>query len=426
VRYAIHCKRVLDVVGGEWLDDAAVVITDGVIEGVERALPDDTPIVDLGDRSLLPGLIDMHTHVLLQGSAGPGQYAAQILEEDAAHRVARAIRSMEIALSHGFTTLRDLGTEGAGFADVALREASGEGVVGAPRMFVAGPAVSASGSYPILGYRTDWSFPVGVAVCDGVGECRKEVRRQIGHGIDWLKVYVTVDRALRVTDSGYLDGPAVWSSEELQVLVQEAHAQGIRVAAHANSLTGTRMAVTSRVDSVEHGLAIPEDVASEMAEYGIAMVPTMLAAAEKYSTSEGSKSSGPSVLEMHERSIQNCLDAGVTLVFGTDAGSFDWLEHSQIEEFALMSRVGVSGAEAIRSATLEAAKLLGHAGRIGEIKSGALADLIACHGDPLVDISALMSVDFVMKEGQVLRSPTTGLLSECGGIPVQMMTGSKE
>jgi imidazolonepropionase-like amidohydrolase len=392
-RLAIRAKRVLDVQGGRWLADTVVVVRGDRIEQVGGPVPEGTPTVDLGDRSLLPGLIDTHTHVLLQGNRSSQAYAAQILQEEPAHRVARAVRSMEIALRHGFTCLRDLGTEGAGFADVALRDASTAGIVRGPRMLVAGPAIGRTYSYPILGYRSDWEFPVGVAECDGVEGCRREVRRQVARGIDWLKVYATAGRGSAITEDGYVESPPPWTESELRAIVDESHTLGIPVAAHAMAVTGTEMAVAAGVDSIEHGSAIRPQTALAMAQRGIPLVPTLLIGPEK-----------------QQRGFLNCVAAGVTIVFGTDHGFSEWEEVNQASELEIMVGMGLSPAEVIRSATIAAAEMLGQKGVLGEITAGAQADLIACPGDPLTTIAALTGVDVVMKAGVIAVQPQQNLL----------------
>jgi imidazolonepropionase-like amidohydrolase len=390
---ALLAKKVLDVHGGRWLTDTVVVIRGDRIEQVGGDVPDRAILLDLGERSLLPGLIDTHTHILLQGNRSPQQYAAQSLQEEPAHRVARAVRSMDIALRRGFTSLRDLGTEGAGFADVALRDAVSEGIVRGPRTLVAGPAIGATYSYPIVGYRSDWHFPVGVAECDGVEGCRREVRRQVARGIDWVKVYATAGRATHLTEDGYVDAPPPWTAAELQAIVEEAHTHGIPVAAHATAVVGTEMAVAAGVDSIEHGSAIRPVTARAMAERGIPLVPTLLASPEK-----------------PKRAFANCLAAGVTIVFGTDVGAFDWEDVSQVSELEIMVSMGLTSAEAIRSATSGAAALLRREGVLGEITVGAHADLIACQGDPLAAVTALKDVDVVVKAGVLVVQPQHNLL----------------
>jgi len=402
----VRARRVLDIRSGRWLADAVVVVAGDRIEQVGGEPPAGVPVFDLGDRSLLPGLIDTHTHVLLQGNRTQAEYADQILREEPAHRVARAVRAMGIGLEHGFTSMRDLGTEGAGYADVALRDAVAEGVIPGPRMFVAGPAIGATGSYPLLGYRSDWAVPVGVAECDGVEGCRREVRRQIARGVDWIKVYATQGRGVHLTDDGYMEAPPPWTAAELQTIVDEAHAQGVRVAAHASAVTGTEMAVAAGVDSIEHGFAIRPSTAQRMAARGIALVPTLLVtrAIQRARVAERG-SLWERVPTMHHLSLRTCRNEGVPVVFGTDAGGFDWLEINQADELGILVELGLSPLEAIRSATLGAAALLDRAGRLGEIAVGAAADLVACPGDPLRDIAALTRVDTVVRAGAAVRMP---------------------
>lgn len=406
---ALRARRVLDVRAGRTIADGVVVCRGDRIEQVGGRPPADAELLDLGDRTLMPGLIDTHTHVLLQGNRTREAYAHQILREDPAHRVVRAVRSLGIALAHGFTTLRDLGTEGCGYADVAIRDAVSEGVVPGPRLLVAGPAIGRTGSYPILGYRSDWRFPVGVAECEGEEGCRSEVRRAVARGVDWIKVYATQGRGLHVTDDGYLDAPPPWTQAELDALVDEAHRQGLRVAAHASEATGTDMAVSAGADTIEHGYSIRPATASAMAERGIALVPTLLVARE-VSAHRAAERGAPwtEVPAIHRRSVENCRQAGVPIVCGTDAGGFEWEDVNQAEELRILVDLGWSPLEAIRSATLLAARLLDREGRIGELTAGAAADLAACPGDPLEDIDRILDVDAVVRAGRVVVAPPAG------------------
>jgi len=405
-RLAVRAARLLDVKTGRYVANPVVVVRGDRIESVGVSAPADLRTIDLGDRVLLPGLIDAHTHVLIQGDFTSAEYEDQILKEYPAHRVARAIRALRIALEHGFTTMRDLETEGAGYADVALRDAVDEGVVPGPRLRVVGPALSTTGTYPILHFRPDWKFPTGVMVCDGADDCRRAVREQFSYGTDWVKIYANTGRA-RFTDDGYIDTRPNWTKEEIEAVVSEAHARGHRVAAHATSDTGARMAVAAGVDSIEHGDSIRPELAREMARKGIFFCPTQTVLyyfADR--TPEAERDEIKRTEEIAARSIANCRKAGVKIAFGTDAGGFPWTEVNQAKEFEHMVRLGMTPLEAIRSATTVAAELLGMSAQIGSLDPGAYADLVAVAGDPLQDVSVLSRIDFVMKGGAVVRSPS--------------------
>jgi imidazolonepropionase-like amidohydrolase len=402
---AVRAARLLDVKTGRYVEKPVVVVAGDRIARVGTDVPAGARVIDLGDRTLLPGLADAHTHILLQGDATSAEYDEQILKEYPAHRVARAVRALKIALEHGFTTMRDLETEGASYGDVALRDAVNEGVVPGPRLFVVGPALSTTGSYPILHFRPDWKFPTGVQVCDGADGCRKAVREQISYGVNWIKIYANTG-GLRTTPDGYIDSPPNWTKEEIEAVVSEAHAHRIKVAAHATSDTGVRIAVEAGVDSIEHGQSIRPEIAREMARKGIFLCPTLTVGA--YVAEPRAKAGSPIWAEMPKiqtRSIENARKAGVRIVFGTDAGGFPWTEINQAREFEYELRMGMSPIEAIRSATTAAADLLGLAGQIGVVEAGAWADLVAVSGDPLQDVSVLQKIDWVMKGGEVIRGP---------------------
>jgi imidazolonepropionase-like amidohydrolase len=405
-RIAIRAARLLDVRSGRYVARPVVVIRGDRIESVGDSAPPDARLVDLGDRVLLPGLVDAHTHILLQGDFTQGEYEDQILKEYPAHRVARAVRALRIALEHGFTTMRDLETEGAGYSDVALRDAVDEGVIPGPRLRVVGPALSTTGTYPILHFRPDWKFPTGVMVCDGADGCRRAVREQVSYGTDWVKIYSNTGRP-RFTEDGYIDTRPNWTKEEIDAVVSEAHARGKKVAAHATSDTGVRMAVAAGVDSIEHGDSIRPEVAQEMARKGIFLSPTQTVLyyfAER--TPQNERDEMTRTEEIAAKSIANCRKAGVKIAFGTDAGGFPWTEINQAKEFEHEVRLGMTPLEAIRSATTVAAELLGLTGQIGSVEKGAYADLVAVSGDPLQDVAVLSRVDFVMKGGAVIRTPS--------------------
>ncbi len=404
---AAHC---LDVATGELKGETVLLIEGGRISAVRAAPPPGVRVVELGGRVLMPGLIDCHTHIFLHGNTSHSAFRYQVLEEYPAHRVARAVRALGISLSHGFTTLRDLETEGAGYDDVGLRDAVREGILLGPQLQVAGPALSSTGSYPILHFRPDWRFPSGVQVVDGVDACRRAVREQISYGTDWVKVYANAGAGTRLTSDGYIESPPNWTAAELGAIVGEAHARGHRVAAHATSDTGVSMALTAGVDSIEHGYSIRPEVASRMAAEGVYLCPTLMPTdhvAEHRATERGPI--WREAIEVQARSFRDCLNAGVKIVFGTDAGCFDWTERNQAEEFAYMVRLGMHPMDAIRSATTVAAELLGLQADVGLLRPGAVADVIAVSGDPRQDVRRLSEVDFVMRAGEIIRSPTPRL-----------------
>jgi imidazolonepropionase-like amidohydrolase len=400
---AIRAARLLDVKAGRYVDRPVVVVRGDKVESVGREAPAGARVIDLADRTLLPGLIDVHTHVLLQGDATSAEYDDQILREYPAHRVARAVRALRIALEHGFTGIRDLETEGASYGDVALRDAINEGVIPGPRMVAVGPGLSTTGSYPITHFRPDWAFPTGVDICDGADGCRKAVRKQFSYGTDWVKIYANTG-GLHVTADGYIDSPPNWTKEEIAAVVSEAHGRGRKVAAHATSDTGARIAVEAGVDSIEHGDSIRPELAREMARKGVFMCPTLTVGA--YVAAPRAQAGAPIWGEMPKiqaKSFENCRKAGVKIAFGTDAGGFPWTEINQAKEFEYETRLGMSPIEAIRTATTVAAELLGWTGKAGTVEPGAWADLAAVSGDPLADPTVLTRIDWVMKGGEVVR-----------------------
>ena len=400
---AVKAVRLLDVKAGAYVANPVVVVTRGIIESVGTRVPPGAQVIDLGDRTLLPGLIDAHTHILLQGDATAPEYNEQILQEYPAHRVARAVRALKIALDHGFTGLRDLETEGASYDDVALRDAVNEGVIPGPRMRVVGRALSTTGSYPITHFRPDWAFPVGVQVCDGADPCRKAVREQLSYGTDWVKIYANTG-GMRLTEDGYVDSPPNWTKEEIEAVVSEAHAHRVKVAAHARSDSGVRIAIAAGVDSIEHGDSIRPEAAQEMARKGIFLSPTLTVA--DYVAGPRARAGCAicgEVPKIHAKSLGNCRKAGVKIAFGTDAGGFPWTEINQAREFEYEVKLGMTPIEAIRSATTVAAELLGWQGKAGVVEKDAFADLAAVPGDPLKDVSVLSKIDWVMKAGQVVK-----------------------
>ncbi|MDT7544144.1 MAG: hypothetical protein QOE99_254 [Actinomycetota bacterium] len=404
--FAVRAAHSLDVVSGDLTGPTTLVVDGKQIAATGTTAPPGMPVIDLGDCVLMPGLIDAHTHIFLHENTSHADFRYQIMEEYPSHRVARAVRALGIALDHGFTTMRDLETEGASYDDVGLRDAVREGVIPGPRLQVAGPALSSTGSYPVLHFRPDWKFPSGVQVVDGPDECRKAVREQVSYGVDWVKVYANAGAGTRLTDDGYIDSPPNWTQDEYSAIVAEAHARGRRVAAHATSDTGLSMSLIAGVDSIEHGYSIRPDRAQEMAERNVFLCPTLMPT--HHVAEHRAAERGPiwqEAIAVQERSFQNCLDAGVRIAFGTDAGCFDWTARNQAEEFGYLVRAGMTPLEAIRSATSVAAELLGVDAVTGRLEPGFAADVIAVANDPRQDVGALLSIQFVMAEGSVIKQP---------------------
>jgi imidazolonepropionase-like amidohydrolase len=394
--------RIVDPGSGRYLAERVVLVEGDRILGLAASTPNDFAEIDLGARTVAPGLIDAHTHVYLHDNLLRSDFERQILREYPSYRTAHAVRALETALRDGFTTIRDLETEGAGYDDVGLRDAVADGVIRGPRMLVAGPAISSTGSYPITRFRPDWVYPVGVDTADGIDGCRRLVRRQVSFGVDWIKVYANAGAGLVRRPDGYIDGPANWTAEELEAIVSEAHRLNRPVAAHATSVQGVDAAIAAGVDSIEHGYSITPSAARLMASRGIALCPTIVAT--KYCAGPRTAERGPvwgDAVAAQAISVRNCVEAGVTVAFGTDAGCFPWGGSAQAVEFGNLTELGWSPAAALAAATTVAASVIGMAGQVGALVPGAYADLIALSGDPLEDVTALQAVDIVVKGGVV-------------------------
>jgi imidazolonepropionase-like amidohydrolase len=358
-------------------------------------------VVDLSNATVLPGLIESHTHLFLQGEdPAKGGYDIQLLKFYPSYRAARATVSARRALEQGFTTVRDMETEGAGYGDVGLKRAIDEGYIAGPRIFTTTRGISTTGGYPLEGYAPGVPVPKGVQIVDGPVEARKAAREQLDYGADWIKVYMThrswVDR-----DGNLVSQPTL-TVEELKAIVDEAHGWGRKVGCHAYSGEGLHRALDGGCDSIEHGLLLDDAAIAQMKTQGTWYCPTLTVYYTDWSpedTPEGKRDRAR--VSEHEVSFKKAMQAGLKIVFGTDVGGFPWTEPIA-QEFNYMSKLGMSPMEAVRSATIRPAEMLGMPGEIGVIAPGAYADIIAVDGNPLTDIDSLGKVSFVMKNGEVV------------------------
>ena len=403
----IRAGTLIDPRANEPKRNQVIVIRGDKIESVGDAASTQVPagakLIDLSNATVLPGLIESHTHIFLQGEdPALGGYDIQLLKFPLAYRAARATVSARRALEQGFTTIRDMETEGAGYGDVGIKMAVEQGYIPGPRIFTTTRGISTTGGYPLEGYAPEIQVPKGVQIIDGPVEARKAAREQLDHGADWIKVYMT-HRSWADKD-GHLVSQPTLTVEELKAIVDEAHGWGHKVACHAYNGEGLHRALDGGCDSIEHGLGLDDAAIAQMKRQGTWYCPTISIYYKDWSpenTPAGQRDRARAA--EHEQSFKKALQAGIKIVFGTDVGGFSWTEPIA-QEFPYMVKFGMSPIEAIRAATVRPAEMLGMAGQIGVIAPGAYADVIAVPGDPLKDIRELGRVKFVMHNGQVFES----------------------
>lgn len=403
-RYVLRAAHLIDGKSNARRDNVAIlvegerIVAVGPAEDVNRRATGSVRTVDLGGATLLPGLIDNHTHVLLQGDITTADYDEQLLKESTPYRAIRATAAVRTALMNGFTAIRDLETEGAMYADVDVKTAINRGVIPGPRMFVATRALAPTGMYPLLGYSWELRMPEGVQIVDGPDEIRKAVREEAKYGADWIKFYS--DRRYFMGDDGRLRSWVNFTDEELKTLVNEAHRLGKKVAAHAVAWDGIDAALRAGVNSIEHGQGLTDDLIARMVKQGVYWCPTIYVGVW---VAPGRGGVWPRMVDLERVAFGKAVRAGVLISYGTDAGGYAWTEN-QAKEFAYMVRYGMTPMAAIKSATSVAARLLGQESQFGTLEPGKLADIIAVRGDPLADITELQRVSFVMKGGVIYKN----------------------
>jgi imidazolonepropionase-like amidohydrolase len=346
--------------------------------------------IDLPGTTLTPGLVEGHSHILLHAYSETS-WIDQVSHEGLALRVARATNHLRATLLAGFTTIRDLGTEGAQYADVELKQAVSQGIIPGPRVLASTRAIVATGSYQPK-FVPEWSVPQGAEEADGVDSLMRVVRDQIGRGADWIKLY-----------GDYRWGPApgsrpTFSLEEMKLAVETARSAGVPVAVHANTAEGMRRATLAGVATIEHGGEGTPEIFRLMAEHHVALCPTITAGSNAWPPPAGQESPAAA---RKRASFKAALDAGVTIISGSDVGTFPHGDNAR--ELEGMVSYGMMPLDAVKSATSTAARVLQMDNQIGSIKAGLYADLVAWDGDPTKDISALRRVKFVMKNGSIYR-----------------------
>ncbi|HXS90136.1 MAG TPA: amidohydrolase family protein [Steroidobacteraceae bacterium] len=397
---AIRCGRLLNPVDGSITPNAVIVVNGEHIEqvGANAKIPDGARVIDLSAYTVLPGLIDSHTHILLQPEDERG--APPVITKSQAFRTVQGVAAARKDLEAGFTTLRDVDSEGAGFADVAIRDAINRGIVPGPRLLVSTMALTITGGHMNnAGLNPDIYIPEPASLTDSREAMVAEVRRQVKYGADWIKLYAT--GTLRHVDAASLEPLGQVSLDDVKAVVAEAKRWHRDVAAHAYGGEGAKNAIRGGVRSLEHGMMLDDEALKLMVEQGTYWCPTLSVYFPE--TEEDNTEVRRRILASHKNVFQKAMKLGVKIVFGTDVGAF---EHgTSAREFVRMVEYGMKPIDAIRSATVRAAELLRLEREIGTIEAGKFADVIAVEGNPLDDIRTLSRVQFVMKAGQVYKSP---------------------
>ncbi len=398
----LKCGKLLDVGNGRYIDDAGVWIDGqrikeiGGFSQIKLHAPKNVKVIDLGRATVLPGLIDCHTHLMARIPPTDNGYALTLATKSQAFRALEGEFDARITLDAGYTSVRDVENEGSGYADVALRDAIEQGLAQGPRMQVATRGIAALGQYQPFGVSPDLTdFPTGAQMVSGVEEARRAAREQIRNGANLIKIYADWQH------------PTL-TIEEMRVVVEEGHQQNLKVAAHATTPQGIKNAIAAGVDSIEHGFGADRESIEMMKAHGIFFVPTLSAvdalieAHKNDSISPEGRQKRTGFLQHLQENLQLAMTLGVKIASGSDPSSPD-RQGKNADELVALTKRGIPPLEAIRAATVNAAELMGRQNDIGAIETGKYADLIAVEGDPLTNITLLQHVEFVMKGGTIVK-----------------------
>ena len=395
----VRAGRLFDGKSNKLVSNQTILIKgDRIVEvgsGERINIPQGAEVLDLSQATVLPGLIDAHTHVFGNGP----DLETQILRDSYQYRTLTALANAQKDLMVGFTTLRDLKTLGAMYSDVDLRNAIDRGIVPGPRMQVSTRGIQTTGGFLMNGYSSEVPVPMALQVVDSPWAAREAVREQVAHGTDWIKLYAAYEFSF--TPDGKMVIPPTFTAEEVNAIVDEAHKKGRRVSCHAFGGEGLRNCINAGVESIEHGVDLDDSEIKLMIQKGIYLVPTLYHY-QMDREHDMKKYGGHSVADVSERSFPKAVAAGVKIAFGSGAGPFP--HGSQMKEFEYMVKFGMTPVQAIHAATMDAAQLMGWQDRIGSVEAGKFADLVAVTGDPTTDITELERVKFVMKGGQVFKN----------------------
>ena len=403
-RVLIKAGRLIDGRSDQAQTNAGILIVGDRIKAVGplaqvQAQAGDAKVIDLSQMTVLPGLIDAHTHLLLQGDSTSEAYDAQLLYQSTPYRAILAARNARLSLEHGFTAIRDVETEGAMYADVDVKLAVNRGEVPGPRIFASTRAMAPTGMYPIVSQNWELELPHGVQPVDGVDGARHAVREQVSHGADWIKYYS--DRRYYFTPDSTLRSWVNFTDDEAKAIVDETHRLGRRVAAHAIGSDGIAAALRAGVNSIEHGDGMTDSLIEVMVRQGVYWVPTVTVA---HYVADPRGGVWKPMVDHQRAAFGRALKKGVKIVMGTDVGGFPWTDINQAKEFEYYVQYGMTPMQAIKSGTSSAAELLGQQDNFGSIAPGLFADIVAVAGDPLRDITELQRIKFVMKGGTVYLS----------------------